>query len=123
MHSHRLDVYYDGYCPFCIRSKNVMSRFDFLHLLRFVSFRDLTPERMPSNPEDMERAMVTVAGERKDSGMHAVARILVRIPELFPLYLLVSAGNGIGIGEKLYGKIARSRYSFLVGKCVDQCAT
>lgn len=123
MQEHHLAVFYDGHCPFCVRSKNVLEKLDRLNLLSFVSFRELRNEEMPLDPVEMENAMVAVSGTKKYAGMHAVSKIFKQIPELFPLYLGISVLNLLGVGERVYSKIARSRYSFLIGRCTNECIT
>ena len=123
MHPHDVNVYYDGHCPFCVRSKNILEKLDRLHVLHFISFRELSSSEMPFKPTEMERAMAVVYGNHKASGMHAVSKLLQRIPEMFPFYALVTILNFLGLGERIYDRISISRYSFLIGRCSDECIT
>lgn len=117
-----LDVYYDGHCPFCVRSRDVLMKLDFLRLLDFTSYRQLRDEEMPLSPTEMEKAMVAVSGNKKYTGMHAFSKILSRMPQMFPFFVLIAALNLTGLGERVYRRIAAGRYSILVGRCPEDCA-
>ena len=117
-----IKVYYDGHCPVCVRSMNLVRTADKIGLVNFTSFRDLNKADLPVREDILERSIVVETRDgRKFTGMHAVLKILLRMPELFILAALVFFMNTVGIGEITYSKISSSRYSILSGSCSDNC--
>ncbi len=115
-------VYYDGNCSFCIKAKNILGRLDHLRKFNFISFRGLKESDLPVSPETHERSMVVIDKSGKVSlGMTGVSRLFRKIPELFIAGIVISGLVQIGIGEKIYDRISKSRYSILVGKCNETC--
>lgn len=117
-----IKVYYDGHCPVCVRSMNLVRAADKIRLVNFTSFRDLNKADLPVREDILERSIVVETRDgRKFTGMHAVLKILLRMPELFILTAFVFFMNTVGIGEITYSKISASRYSILSGGCSGNC--
>ena len=117
-----IKVFYDGHCPVCVRSMNLIRTTDKIGLVNFTSFRDLEKADLPVQEDILERSIVVETKDGKTfTGMHAVLKILLRIPELFILAAFVYFLNAIGIGEITYSKISASRYSILSGSCTGNC--
>lgn len=115
-------VFYDGHCPVCVRSMNLVRTTDKIGLVKFTSFHDIEKVNLPVEEDILERTMVVETKDGKIfTGMHAVFRILLRIPELFIIAALVFFLNTLGIGEIIYSKISSSRYSILLGRCNENC--
>lgn len=115
-------VYYDGHCPFCVRSMNLIRSTDKIGLVKFTSIHDLKKPDLPDQEDLLKRSIVVKTNDGKTfTGMHAILKILLRIPELFIVTALVFFLNTIGIGEIIYSKISASRYSMILGRCNGKC--
>lgn len=124
--SRRVDIFYDGLCPLCIRTMTFLCYFDWFSRLRY---RDLEveghrlTERYPHiSLEDCRQEMhLLLPNGSIKKGFFAIREIIKYVPLLWPL-LAVLYFPGIGlIGPKIYGFVAarRQRYE----RCsFDQCA-
>ncbi len=117
-----IKVFYDGHCTLCVRSMNLVRTTDKIGLVNFTSFHDLEKADLPVQEDILERSIVVKTKDGKTfTGMHAILKILLRIPELFILAAFVFFLNAIGMGEITYSKISASRYSILSGRCTGNC--
>ncbi|PZN01818.1 MAG: hypothetical protein DIU76_11170 [Bacillota bacterium] len=129
----RLTVYYDGWCPWCVRAAAWCRRLDWLGRLDLRSFRPDRPSLHPgaaagsrgeagavpggSPPVDavaMARAEQELLARAHPSGrwyhgFAAVRAIAQRLPLLWPTVPLLAVLQGLGLGPALYRAIARRR--------------
>jgi predicted DCC family thiol-disulfide oxidoreductase YuxK len=118
----RLNIIYDGHCGFCIRSLNVVRKFDVRDAL---SFHDShSPATLAEFPElrdaDLADAMYTiVAGECPYRGFFSFRRILWASPLLWPLLPLFYFPGVSVAGDRVYAWIAGHRKNF--GCASDFC--
>ncbi|WP_025151109.1 DCC1-like thiol-disulfide oxidoreductase family protein [Bacillus sp. H1a] len=120
----KIIVFYDGWCPFCKKSVNNLSKIDIFGMLKFYSFRD---EQILTNYKlDIIKVEKRIHSKRVDSdelleGIHSFIQIVKRIPILWPLVLLMYLANAIGLGQKTYDFIANRRKIIPTGSCTDSC--
>ncbi len=117
-----LAVFYDGWCPFCVRSIHWLSRWDLCSLVRYESFREAgVTEQYGLDRAKLERRIhsVTPSGTVRqgiDVMLQIAARSLFLWPILLPLYLARLAA-----GQRAYDVLAARRLVITPGGCVDHC--
>ncbi|MFI8577813.1 DCC1-like thiol-disulfide oxidoreductase family protein [Rossellomorea aquimaris] len=121
--SHKMIVFYDGWCPFCIKSVENLKRMDVFHLIRFISFRD--PNVIREYKLDLsllERRMHSQnqKGLLRD-GIDSFIQISKRLPILWMALPFLATAKWIGFGQKVYDHIASRRNVVPTGKCEDEC--
>jgi len=116
--SKRAIVLFDGQCPLCRKTTDVLKRLDWLHRLRFHDCRD--EAGIPANsagltPERMIAEMHVLSADRKCalSGFRAVRWIAGRVPLLWPIFPLLFLPFMPRLGQKLYVWVARNRFQLV----------
>ena len=110
-----LNIIYDGQCGFCIRSLEIVRKFDVSRVLSFYdSHVPATLERFPQlRDADLADAMYTIAaGEPPYRGFYSFRRILWASPLLWALLPLFYFPGVALIGERVYAWVASHRRSF-----------
>ncbi|MDR6225754.1 DCC1-like thiol-disulfide oxidoreductase family protein [Desmospora profundinema] len=113
-------VFYDGWCPFCQRSMQRLQRWDWLHRLSFLSFRDPEViEQYGLDPERLEQRMHTrqVRNGRVEEGIHSVWVIARQVPLLWGMVPFLWLATVMGVGQWVYDWIAARRTVIPVGGC------
>lgn len=118
-----IDVWYDGECELCRRSKRWSERRDRAGRVRF---RDLRTEPEAARPRplaDLERTMwVCEPGAEPRAGFDGWRRILAELPGWRWLARLTAIPPLPAIGRRLYDLIARNRHRLpLAPACDDAC--
>lgn len=106
---------YDGMCAFCIRSLNVLKRFDAAGRLELVDSTDtaLVAKRFPMlQGADFSEAMYGVADGRVYKGFDAFRRAAWALPQGRAIAPLLYVPGVPQTGRVVYAKIARNRRSF-----------
>lgn len=117
-----LTVFYDGWCPMCVRSVEWLARLDLLALLRCISFREPgVVERYGLNPRRAAKRIqtATASGEIRegiDSMIDIAARSLVLWPAV-PLLMLCR----LLAGQRGYDAVASRRLILIPGACEGHC--
>ncbi|ADU50916.1 thiol-disulfide oxidoreductase DCC [Thermaerobacter marianensis DSM 12885] len=114
----RLTVYYDGWCPWCVRAARWCRRLDWLGRLDLQSFRPGAEEPAGTAPPlSRERAAQAEAellaraspSGRWYAGFGAILAIAQRLPLLWPVVPVLAVLEGVAAGPALYRAIARRR--------------
>lgn len=118
-----LIVFYDSWCPFCMKSAIKAHQLDILNKLTFVSFRDqdmvaayqldqITLEKMA------ERLFVLDTHRNKwHSGIFAILQLARRVPLYWILVPAIYFSIWLNVGQSAYDFIAKRRNIIPVGKC------
>lgn len=120
----KIIVFYDGWCPFCKKSVNNLSKMDIFGMLKFYSFRDeeiLTKYKLDITKLEKRIHSKKINEDKLFEGIHSFIQITKRIPILWPLLLLMYLANSIGLGQKTYDIIANKRKIVPSGTCDDNC--
>lgn len=120
MASRTLYMFYDGWCPVCTRSADLVRRLDVLQRVTPVSFRDpgvierhgLDLARLEQRMQCRDAATGTVS-----EGIDAVIAVARRVPALWPALPLLALSRSLGVGGRLYDFIARRRRILPLGHC------
>jgi predicted DCC family thiol-disulfide oxidoreductase YuxK len=111
----KAQVLYDGQCPFCRKSVEMLRRLDWLHRLSYVDARD--PARLPATREPLdpqrllqEMHVVPPGGGRAYHGFGALRWLAWRLPLLWPLAPLLYIPGVPALGQRLYLWVARHRF-------------
>jgi len=112
----RLEVFYDGWCPSCVRSIDLLRSLG-TGLVRYRSFRTV--------PEiDQDRAARRILSRRSDGaireGMDVLIQIAGRAPCLWPAVPPLVVGRVL-FGQRLYDAMARRRLVMVPGGCDEHC--
>lgn len=113
-------MFYDGSCPFCTRSANLLQRLDWFQKFRFLDLH--THAVLDQAGIDVERALqrLQVKSNRGNvfEGMQAILFISARTPLLWPLFPFFWFVLKLGWGDRIYDWIAARRTLFpLPGRC------
>jgi predicted DCC family thiol-disulfide oxidoreductase YuxK len=116
-------VFYDGWCPTCVRSVAWFRALDVLSLVEFVSFRERgVTEIYALDPERASQRMISRdAGGNVREGIHTLIAIAVRSPLLAP-GLLALVPCRMLTGQGAYDRLARSRLVLVPRQCDVQCS-
>jgi predicted DCC family thiol-disulfide oxidoreductase YuxK len=115
-------VFYDNYCPLCLKTKSLLERVDWFHQLSFLGIRDRDVfKNYPKldNEESLKR-IATSDGEQIIYGFESVFRIIRKMPQLWlfaPFFLLLRWTN---LGAWFYDEIALRR-KILPFSCDENC--
>ncbi len=114
----RLSVFYDGWCPICVRSVRLLGRLDLLGWLTMVSFRDQEMvARYHLDLERLEKRMqVADASDKIREGMDAVLLVASRLVLLWPLLPALAACR-LAFGHRAYDWLAGRRLVVVPGAC------
>lgn len=109
----RLVVLYDGYCPVCRRSAELIRQFDVLKAIDLRKYQDFPLSELPVSLDRLgKRVHACKDGFSTCSeGIFAFASIMLRIPPLFIPALFCLILGFSGIGQKFYDFISDNRYN------------
>jgi antimicrobial peptide system SdpB family protein len=116
-------VFYDGWCPACVRSVARFHALDAFSLIEFVSFRERgVPEIYALDAERASRRMISRGADgRVHEGIETLIAISARSPLLMPS-LPVLCLSRLLTGQAAYDRLARSRLILVPRECDDRCS-
>lgn len=117
----RIQVLYDGWCPFCQKSIARLQRLDTLQTLDLISFREpgvLSQFGIAS--ERAEARMQVCTNDKTLEGIDAVTCIAARLPLLWPVLPLLWIPQQLGLGQRVYDWFA-SRRTIIPTGCDTHC--
>ncbi len=108
-------VLYDGECPLCLKSVELLKRFDWLKRLDYVNVReaDKVPARQPPlEPKRLleEMHLITPDGRRVYHGYEAFRWMAWRLPLFCWLAPLMYIPGLPALGQRIYLWVAKNRY-------------
>jgi predicted DCC family thiol-disulfide oxidoreductase YuxK len=108
-------VLYDGECPLCLKSVDLLKRFDWLNRLEYVSVRETekVPVRQP--PLESKRLLeemhlITPDGKHVYHGFDAFRWMAWRLPALCWVAPLLYVPGVPTLGQSMYLWVAKNRY-------------
>jgi predicted DCC family thiol-disulfide oxidoreductase YuxK len=111
----KAQVLYDGQCPFCRRSVELLKRLDWLGRLSYVDARDgaqlpAGPPSLDSNRLLQEMHVVTPDHGHVHHGFAALRWLAWHLPLLWPVAPLLYLPGVPALGQRLYLWVARNRF-------------
>lgn len=106
-------VLYDGACPFCLKSIDLLKRLDWDKTLAYVDMRSDHPtiQKLDVNPEFLDQMHVLPPGaDRPLDGFDAVRWLTWRLPLTWLLTPFLYLPGVPRLGQQLYLWIARNRF-------------
>lgn len=97
-------VYYDGHCPFCLKSVSILKKLDWLQRLDYQNVHGL-PFLLPKMLDEMH--LLTVDGIY--NGFEACRKLTWQLPLLWPLAPFLYIPGVPWVGQRIYLWIARNR--------------
>ncbi|MCY8797227.1 DCC1-like thiol-disulfide oxidoreductase family protein [Bacillus inaquosorum] len=115
----KMTVYYDAWCPLCIKTKKRIERADWLNLIVFESFRDKTSSINDEVViEELEKRMHGRTLEKGIvSGADTFIEISKRIIPLWVLYMILLLAKLFHVSDRIYDLIASKRKIIPYGQC------
>lgn len=108
-------VLYDGECPLCLKSVDLLKRFDWLGKLAYVNVREaqkVPPRQPPLEPKRLleEMHLITPDGKHVYHGYEAFRWMAWRLPLFCWLAPLLYVPGIPALGQRIYLWVARNRY-------------
>ena len=123
----RIQVLYDGQCPFCNRMVRVLRCFDLLTRLEFLDFRRLNladysrRHHLALTVEDLDRKMYVIRRGQTYLGYYGYRVLALALPAFWVLSPLLFFPGVSWVGEQVYGSIARNRLTLV--QCDSLCSS
>lgn len=121
----QMEVYYDGWCPFCIQTIKRIKRLDWFNLIQPVSFRGsfrVLFEEVNLTYEELESRMYAKVYRGKIvSEIDAFCSMTLRIPICLMLWPLLKLIKLLGFGRPVYKYIASKRVVLPLNRCTTAC--
>lgn len=106
-----IEVWYDGDCPVCVRSRAWAENRDRADRLDFRDFRSARDEELPAERErHRSTMMVRTPSDRLLAGFEAWRRIMLELPGWRWLGRLAGLAPLVWFGPAVYGLVARHRH-------------
>lgn len=120
--SKKLTIFYDAWCPLCVKTKSNIKKLDWFNNIEFTSIRSETVINIDIPINQLETSMHAIINKNNKivSGIDAFTEITLRIPLLLIFWPLLKVSSIIGIGHKIYAFIAKNRIIIPVGKCTEE---
>ncbi|MFX3625302.1 MAG: thiol-disulfide oxidoreductase DCC family protein [Ectobacillus sp.] len=116
-----LTVFYDGWCPLCMKVAKRTKQLDIRNALEFVSFREretVQTYRLTSSLLlKMEKRLFIWDGKVWHDGIYACYALAKHIPLYWPLLPFIKLSIWTKTGQRLYDFIASRRFIVPVGHC------
>ncbi|PDZ42315.1 DCC1-like thiol-disulfide oxidoreductase family protein [Bacillus wiedmannii] len=114
-----ITVFYDGWCPFCTKTKRNIQKIDVFRLVNFVSFRDdCVISEYKFSIEALEEMIHSKKGsEPVKVGIYSFIQISKRVVPMWGLLPFLYLSVWCGFGQKLYKFIANRRIIIPSGSC------
>jgi predicted DCC family thiol-disulfide oxidoreductase YuxK len=115
----RLQVLYDGLCPFCNRTVRLLAGFDLFTRLEFLDFQAIDLDKYNHSHKldlarkGLEEEMYVIFQGKAYRGFYGYRRIATALPVLWPLAPWLFLPGISSLGELVYGYVARNRLKFL----------
>ena len=110
-------VLYDGACPFCLKSVDLLKKLDWLGALDYADMRQDPPilSRLNVPPEQLFDQMHVLPpnGGAALHGFDAIRSLAWRLPFLWPLASFLYLPGVLSVGQRLYLWIARNRFRLI----------
>src|SRR5262245_35170341 len=123
----RAHVLYDGACPFCLKSVEILKRLDWLGRLAYVDMRDPDEPALArvADPATLldQMPVLPPRAEHVLHGFDGIRWLAWRVPALWLIAPLLYLPGVPQLGRRLYLWIARNRFRLLPcqhGSCVIQ---
>lgn len=113
--SQRLDIYFDGLCPLCIRSMTIIRYLDLFDRLQFCDLeqpagRTFLREHPELSVDDLRREMHVVAPDGSVSRGFFAFRVIARyVPTLWPALPVFFLPFADRLGPRIYRQVAAGR--------------
>jgi predicted DCC family thiol-disulfide oxidoreductase YuxK len=112
---HRAQVLYDGQCPLCQKSVALLSRLDWLGVLRYINVRDPDELAACDLPVELNRLLeemhlLTPGGRQLYHGFRAFRWLAWRLPLLWCVAPLLYLPGIPTLGQRAYLWVARNRF-------------
>ena len=109
-----ITVYYDGSCPFCSSSANLIERLDWRHKLKFIDLHlpGVLEKAGIGYDKAMERIHVRINEHEIFEGIDAIFNISLVVPLLWLYIPIFWLAKKIGFGNQLYDWVAKRRFLF-----------
>lgn len=119
----RLTLWYDNWCPNCIRFKKTIETIDIFKNVNFIELRNIQlPEYI-----DIERSKKQMASAKKNSngiivyyGFNTLYHLTLAIPLLLFFYPIMAILKLTSVGNKVYDELAIKR-QIIPLHCTDNC--
>ncbi|SET39271.1 Predicted thiol-disulfide oxidoreductase YuxK, DCC family [Salinibacillus kushneri] len=121
-----LIVFYDGWCPICLKAKTKIEKNDKQHQIKLLSIRDpVIYKHYDLSGKNVEERIYSVrkSDGKAFSGIHTILEIAKRLPKYKIFVPLLYMSIVLGLGQKVYDYIASKREIVPVGKCKDETCT
>jgi len=112
---HRAQVLYDGRCPLCLKSVDLLRRLDWFTMLTYVNVRD--PDQLAACDLTIEPGwlleemhLITPGGRHLLHGFLAFRWMAWRLPALWLLAPLLYLPGVPTVGQRVYLWVARNRF-------------
>lgn len=106
-----INVFYDGWCPLCTKTISILNRLDWFGLIHPQSFRETWVAS--AYGIDVNRAERRIMAQPHQGnlveGSVAFELLCIRVPLLWPVWLVLWAANKMGIGQQAYDWFAARR--------------
>jgi predicted DCC family thiol-disulfide oxidoreductase YuxK len=115
----RLQVLYDGLCPLCGRTVQLLTGLDLFNRLEFLDFRRLDlnaynrSHGLDLTLTALEEEMSIIFRGKAYRGFYGYQRIALALPALWPLAPWLFLPGLSSLGALVYGYVARNRLKFL----------
>ncbi|MCZ8497364.1 DUF393 domain-containing protein [Priestia megaterium] len=121
----KVKVFYDNWCPICIKTSKIIRSLDILNLIDLVGFREIEDMDIEITKVELEEKMyaVNLRNRKIVSGIHALILLTSRIPLLIPLSIIFKMLSLVGLGQVLYSLLAKNRFLISIGNCTTNSCT
>src|SRR5262245_6637352 len=114
----KINVLYDGDCPFCRRTVRVLRGMDLFSRIVFEDFRraDITElsRRHPGLPmAALESEMVVIAAGQAYRGFEGYRRLALVLPVMWPIAPILYLPGALALGKRVYLYVSRHRRAFV----------
>lgn len=117
LEKYKIAVFYDNWCPLCIKVKKRIQRIDVFNLIEFTGIRNnkTITINIPIKESTERMHIITLRNNKITSGSEAFTKIALRIPILIPLFPILKVMNFLGFGPKFYDFISKNRKVLPIG--------
>ena len=118
-----LIVFYDSWCPLCMKAKGNIEAFDKKNRIELLTFRDQEIfERYQLSNRNVENRIYSLNthSNKSYSGIETILQIAMRIPKYYVFVPFIYISIILGFGSKLYDYIASKRNVVPVGHCNEE---
>jgi len=103
-------IIYDDRCLFCIRTKDIIDKFDKKKRLQWKGLSNFNYEKYKLKKQDLLEEMHLIENNKVYKGYYTFKQLSKRIPLFFILYVIMLIPGIDFIGNKVYQFIGKHRY-------------